>query len=208
MWLIDFRSWQKDMIDFYLLAGWSLCVFAWRDVADRFPLSQKDLIDPYYSAGRSLCVVTWRDWSISTLGRKIWSIPTIQQEDHYVSWHDVMWLIDFRPGQKDLIDSHHSAGRSLCVVTWRDFQIVCLCWMIFFEWIDTLCGSGATSRRKLYPEVMRPLLILLSFDGKIFFACIEMNCLVGWPILADSAQISTEFVSGGNAAVAYRVVMC
>jgi hypothetical protein len=74
----------------------------------------------YHSAGRSLCVVTWCDWSISTLGRKIWSIPTIQQDDHCVSWHDVMWLIDFRPGQDDLIDSYHSAGRSLCVVTWRD----------------------------------------------------------------------------------------
>jgi hypothetical protein len=25
--------------------------------------------------------VMWRDWSISALGRKIWSIPTVQQED-------------------------------------------------------------------------------------------------------------------------------
>jgi hypothetical protein len=99
-----------------------------------------------------------------------------------VSWHDVMWLIDFRPGQKDLIDAHYSAGRSLCVVTWRDFQIVCLCWMIFFEWIDTFCGSGATSRRKLYPEVMRPLLILLSLTEKIFF-CLHWDELFG--LMAD-----------------------
>jgi hypothetical protein len=180
-WLIDFHLGQKDLIDSYHSARWSLCVVTWCDVTDRFPYwaersdrflpfsrmiivcrdmmwcdwsistlgrkiwsistfwqddhcvfwhdvtrlidfqpRQKDLINPYYSAGRSLCVVTLRDWSISTLGRKIWSIPTIQQDDHCVSWHDVTWLIDLHPGQKELIDSYHSAGWSLCVVTWCD----------------------------------------------------------------------------------------
>jgi hypothetical protein len=61
--------------------------------------------------------------------------------------------------------------------------------MKLFEWIDNFGGSGAKSRRELYPEVMRPLLIsLLCAEKFLFVACIKINCLSGSTLLADPVQ--------------------
>jgi hypothetical protein len=73
----------------------------WRDCCDVNFVSLSRMV--FLKQDRKIIVcrdMTWRDWSISTLCGKLWSNPTIQQEDHCVSRHDVTWLIDFYPGQK------------------------------------------------------------------------------------------------------------
>jgi hypothetical protein len=196
-WLIDFHPGRRDLIDSYHSAGWSLCVMTWRDVTDRFPpwVERSDRTLPFRRMIIACFDMTWRDWSISTLGRKIWSIPTIQQEDHCVSWRDVTdrflpWAErsdQFLPFRRKIIMCRDMMWRDWSISTlgrkiWSiptiqqedhcvlwcdflcDFEIVCLCWMIFF-WMDR--------------------------------HFLQIRC-----------KISTETVSGGNAAAAYLIVIC